>query len=339
MSDPASAAGAVEPGAEGPMQAIPFSAIVGQDAMKLALKLAYVHPAIGGLLLTGERGTGKSTIVRAFARAVYGDERALVVLPINATEDRVVGGWDVTRMVRDVDAVWRDGLLLQANDKLLYIDEVNLLDDHIVNIILDVAAGGELVVQREGQDLNLKPRFTMIGTMNPEEGELRPQLLDRFDLHVQVHTETERRVEVLTRMLELDRAMDAPPGDPRFEVMGAFLEQDREMRKQLEFAKKLCGEVVVGPKTLETCSILAEELKADGHRGEAVLARAAQAYVAIQAAKRKSDEPGAAPKHLRVEKRHLRQLVALAFRHRSRLVKKGNADGNPLDEVANRLLG
>jgi magnesium chelatase subunit I len=127
---------------------LPYSLIVGQDTLKLALELAYIAPRLGGVLISGQRGTGKSTAVRAFSMMVYRD--LPVTLPINATEDRVVGGLDVDKLMQS-DAKWKDGLLVEANGKLLYVDEVNLLDDHIVNIILDVTSTGKLDVQRDGR--------------------------------------------------------------------------------------------------------------------------------------------------------------------------------------------
>ena len=177
---------------------LPYSLIVGQASLKLALELAYIMPRLGGVLLSGHRGTGKSTAVRAFAQMVYEGEMP-VTLPKNATEDREVGG----RAVRDMlqkKPKWQKGLLLEAKKKLLYVDEINLLDDHIVNIILDVTATGKLVVARDGNSESYDVPFTLVGTMNPEEGGLRPQLLDRFGLMVNVTTErdalaTEFKVE------------------------------------------------------------------------------------------------------------------------------------------------
>src|SRR5262245_20775657 len=158
---------------------LPYARIVGQEQLKLALELAYVAPRIGGVLVSGHRGTAKSTAVRAFAQMVSGE--LPVTLPINATEDRVVGGWKIESLLKAKGKPEvNPGLLEVANGRLLYVDEVNLLDDHIVNLILDVASTGVLDVQREGFSRNVETRFTLVGTMNPEEGILRPQLLDRF---------------------------------------------------------------------------------------------------------------------------------------------------------------
>jgi magnesium chelatase subunit I len=188
---------------------LPYSRIVGQTKIKLALEIAYVAPQrLGGILISGQRGTGKSTAARAFAKMVYGE--LPVTLPINATEDRVVGGWKVDALMKG-DPQWQHGLLKKAGEnRLLYIDEVNLLDDHIVNIILDVTSTGVLTVQRDGQDKEpIKVAFTLVGTMNPEEGLLRPQLLDRFGLMVNVETEGEdrQRLQILNNVLEFEGAL------------------------------------------------------------------------------------------------------------------------------------
>ncbi|WP_143196078.1 AAA family ATPase [Archangium sp. Cb G35] len=183
---------------------LPYSRIVGQSQLKLALELAFIDPDIRGVLLSGERGTAKSTAVRAFSQMMYG--KLPTTLPINATEDRVVGGWRIDALMSQKDE-WQPGLLQEADGKLLYVDEINLLDDHLVNIILDVASTDVLVVQREGKSIETPVHFTLVGTMNPEEGGLRPQLLDRFGLMVAVPSEEseERRLEILETMLCFDR--------------------------------------------------------------------------------------------------------------------------------------
>src|SRR5208283_716044 len=224
-------------------QLYPFSAIVGQDDMKTAILIAAVDPSVGGILAFGDRGTGKSTAVRALAallpkiRAVEGcpyncepssmarlcqacqgaggrkDPKSalraapVVDLPLGATEDRVVGALNLERALAHGEKTFQPGLLAQANRGFLYIDEVNLLEDHLVDLLLDVAASGVNVVEREGLSVRHPARFVLIGSGNPEEGELRPQLLDRFGLSVDVKTPTEldQRVDVIRRRDEFER--------------------------------------------------------------------------------------------------------------------------------------
>src|SRR6202048_4312594 len=218
----------------------PFSAIVGQDKMKLALILNAIHPAIGGVLIRGEKGTGKSTAVRALARllpelTVVADciyrcdpdateslcsdcqdrlargeilprarrRMRVVELPINASEDRVVGAIDIEAAIKSGERRFEPGVLAEANRNILYVDEVNLLDDHLVDVLLDAAAMGVNVVEREGISIWHPARFILVGTMNPEEGELRPQLLDRFGLCVDVVTLTD--IDQRLRVMELER--------------------------------------------------------------------------------------------------------------------------------------
>ena len=202
----------------------PFSAIVGQDEMKLALLIAAVDARIGGVMVFGDRGTGKSTAVRALAallpdiaadRAGFQDGTPrkgkvpvpFVDLPLGATEDRVVGALDLERALGAGIKAFEPGLLARANGGFLYIDEVNLLEDHIVDLLLDVAASGENVVEREGLSVRHPARFVLVGSGNPEEGELRPQLLDRFGLSVEVRTpqDLKQRVEILKRCDAFER--------------------------------------------------------------------------------------------------------------------------------------
>jgi magnesium chelatase subunit I len=230
---------------------LPYSQIVGQEQIKLALEIASVAPQrLGGVLISGQRGTGKSTAVRAFAQMVY--NQLPVTLPINATEDRVVGGWKIDALMRS-ESTWQSGLLEEANDRLLYVDEVNLLDDHIVNIILDVTSTGVLVVQRDGQ--NREPEkiaFTLVGTMNPEEGGLRPQLLDRFGLMVSVAAETdaEKRLAILQNVLAFDQAIAALEGKGASDWLDHARQQDQEKFEKLKQAKEKFNSVEVSPEIL-----------------------------------------------------------------------------------------
>src|SRR5881628_3252780 len=245
----------------------PFSAIVGQDKMKLALILNAIHPAIGGVLIRGEKGTGKSTAVRALARllpelAVVADcpyrcdpdapealcsdcqdrvsrgetlprarrRMRVVELPINASEDRVVGAIDIEAAIKSGERRFEPGVLAEANRNILYVDEVNLLDDHLVDVLLDAAAMGVNVVEREGISIWHPARFILVGTMNPEEGDLRPQLLDRFGLTVEVTTPTD--IEQRLRVMELEREfLDNPQA-----VQRVFVPEETELRGRLQAA-------------------------------------------------------------------------------------------------------
>ena len=192
----------------------PFSAIVGHDRLRLALVLCAVRPEIGGVLIRGEKGTAKSTAVRGLARRCWprgaiGDRGRLVELPIGATEDRVVGSLDLQKVLRDGEHAFSPGLLARAHGGVLYVDEVNLLHDHLVDVLLDAAAMGRVHVERDGVSHSHEARFVLIGTMNPEEGELRPQLLDRFGLTVDVHAS--RDVDVRADVIRQRMAFEADP--------------------------------------------------------------------------------------------------------------------------------
>jgi magnesium chelatase subunit I len=214
------------------IQILPYSQIVGQAQIKLALEIAYIAPPRLGGVLSGQCGTGKSTAVRAFAQTIDDRGRLPVTLPINATEDRVVGGWQIDELMKS-EAKWQDGLLQAANGRLLYVDEVNLFDDHIVNIILDVTSTGVLVVQRDGNDRQPESvAFTLVGTMNPEEDGLRPQLLDRFGLMVSVSAESERakRVQILQNVLKFNEERSKP----KSEWLDKEFKASRKRRVELE---------------------------------------------------------------------------------------------------------
>jgi len=261
----------------------PYSWIVGQQAMRQALEIAYVAPAVGGVLIRGQRGTAKSTTARAFAQMMSGD--LPVTLPIGATDDRVLGGWHVKDLLES-KTTWKPGLLEEAGagkePGMLYIDEVNLLDDHLVNIILDVASTGLLAVQRDGADMTVPAKFTLVGTMNPEEGNLRPQLLDRFGLLVEVRsveTEAQRR-EILTRVLQFDKENPEAPSDGLAEGLRSNTE-----RKDLLIAarQRVAAEGELDPSdvVLDLAAGIAQEFGVEGHRAELVMIRAARALAAI----------------------------------------------------------
>lgn len=266
------------------IQILPYSKIVGQEDLKLALEIAYIAgPRISGVLISGHRGTGKSTTVRAFAKMIYGDFP--VTLPINVTEDRVIGGWNIDALMAGKPKLQK-GLLAQANNKILYIDEVNLLDDHIVNIILDAAATGILEVQRQG--INIPPqesRFILVGTMNPEEGHLRPQLQDRFGLMVQVSTKQEYRAQILKTVLEFDLALSQHTEEKPNPFIKEGLLTDKKIKSDLELSKKQLNNIKMPKNIAEKCIVLAEAFNAVGHRGDYVMALAAKALAAREKSK------------------------------------------------------
>lgn len=261
-----------------PVGILPYSLIVGQEQLKRALELAFVVPAIGGVLVSGERGTAKSTTVRSFSWMAYG--RFPVTLPINATDDRVLGGWNIDALMRG-RTEREPGLLERAGETgMLYVDEVNLLDDHLVNIILDVASTGMLVVQREYIDEpGRQVSFTLVGTMNPEEGGLRPQLLDRFGLLVPITAELNvaQRKEILTTVLRYEEERLRP--GLAWITMGA--ERDAEHRKWLLAAREAVRDVLLPPFAATLCAKIAAGFSVAGHRSEIVMAMAARACAAL----------------------------------------------------------
>ncbi|MEH1830473.1 MAG: AAA family ATPase [Nostoc sp.] len=282
---------------------LPYTLIVGQKQLKLALELAYIAPRIGGVLLSGQRGTGKSTAVRAFTKMMSG--KLPVTLPINATEDRVVGGWRIDKLMRS-ELEPQPGLLKDADSSLLYIDEVNLLDDHIVNIILDVTSTGVLEVQRDGQNEQLLVSFTLVGTMNPEEGGLRPQLLDRFGLMVSVTAETneDERVKILETVLEFDRAVTEFNSGKSSSYINKALEEDQKRKDVLEKAREKFYSVKMPKNIARNCVKLAAGVKAEGNRGDYIIALAARAYAALQGVEQVTNEHVATVAQLALQHRH-----------------------------------
>jgi magnesium chelatase subunit I len=323
----------------------PFSAIVGQDEMKLAFLICAIDPSVGGVLVFGDRGTGKSTAVRALAallpkmRVVQGcpyncdpcgvtslcdacrarpltstpktASRAVPVvdLPLGATEDRVVGALDLQRALSLGEKAFEPGLLAKANRGFLYIDEVNLLEDHLVDLLLDAAASGENVIEREGLSVRHPARFVLIGSGNPEEGELRPQLLDRFGLAVDVKTPADipTRVEVIRRR-------DAFERDPAA-FAKSWLSEEQKQRRRIVAARESLSSVSTTDATLERAAQLCVALGTDGLRGELTLIRAARALASLEGDASVADG-------------HLRRVAPLALGHRLRR--------NPLDDTGSR---
>ncbi|MCF8511281.1 MAG: magnesium chelatase ATPase subunit I [Rhodobacteraceae bacterium] len=317
-------------------QPFPFSAIVGQEAMKQAMVLTAIDPGIGGVLVFGDRGTGKSTAVRAlaallpeisavegcpvnsarvedvpaWANAVIGRvtkrPTPVIDLPLGATEDRVVGALDIERALTRGEKAFEPGLLARANRGYLYIDEVNLLEDHIVDLLLDVAQSGENVVEREGLSIRHPARFVLVGSGNPEEGELRPQLLDRFGLSVEVTSprDIETRVEVMRRR-------DAYEND-NAAFMKKWRAKDSALRKAILTARANLPGLQTPGVVLHDCAALCIALGSDGLRGELTLLRAARAQAAFEGADK-------------VTRQHLKTVATSALSHRLRR--------DPLDEA------
>lgn len=262
---------------------LPYSLIVGQEKLKLALELTYVAPRIGGVLISGQRGTGKSTAVRSFSWMLHNS--LPVTLPINATDDRVMGGWRIDELMINSRPVPQPGLLEEASKSgVLYIDEVNLLDDHIVNLILDAASTGHLQVARDGMDLKLTVSFALVGTMNPEEGYLRPQLLDRFGLMVDVRalTDKDQRRRILQTVLDFDDALSRPDAGEQAEFLRKGRLQDKQRADELRAASSRLHSVEVPEAAADLCARLADRFQATGHRGDYVMALAARAYAALE---------------------------------------------------------
>ncbi len=293
------------------MFSYPFSAIVGQDDMKLALILNAIQPSIGGVLIRGEKGTAKSTAVRALAtvlpeltvvsdcpfscppdqpssmcescrsRLEAGEvlptmrrRMRVVDLPINASEDRVVGTLDLEHALREGQRRFEPGVLAEANRGILYVDEVNLLDDYIVDILLDAAAMGVNIVEREGISYSHPARFMLVGTMNPEEGELRPQLTDRFGLCVDVISlhDILKRVQIVELREAFERDQSA--------FLARYAADERALGERIIHAAQLERQVTVPRHVAELIATINIELDVDGHRGDIVLRRAAQAHAA-----------------------------------------------------------
>ncbi len=291
----------------------PFTAIVGQERMRRALILNAVNPRIGGVLIRGERGTAKSTAARALAallpevrvvancrfgcdpdqpmtwctecreRSAGGEQlpvalrrTSFVDLPVSATEDRVVGTLDIERAIKEGERHFEPGVLAAANRGLLYIDEVNLLDDHVVDVLLDSAALGMNIVEREGISFSHPARYILVGTMNPEEGDLRPQLLDRFALSVEIHglREPRDRIAIMERILEFETDPEA--------FRGLWLEKETSLSREIEAARRLVDQVTYSKRDLLAIAALTSSLQVDGHRADLVILKAARAHAAFE---------------------------------------------------------
>jgi len=273
---------------------LPYSCIKGQREFRRLLEIAYLMGPKGfGLLVSGERGTAKSTTVRSFAYMMY-DGKLPVTLPMNATDDRISGGWEIDSLLRgDENPKWKDGLLEEAGAAgMLYIDEVNLLEDHIINQILDVASTGVLTVQRDGKGISeANVSFMLVGTMNPDEGSLRPQLLDRFGLFVPIKAARDRelRRDILLTRLKFDSELEAMQETGRSAWISEWREKDERRKEALEAAKRRAESLSIEdyPAVLDLCLRVTERFDAVGYRADIVIARAALAAAALD-----NHEPG-----------------------------------------------
>ncbi len=339
--------------------AFPFTAIVGQEEMKLSLILNIIDPRIGGVLVMGHRGTGKSTTVRALAEVLPLIERVegdtynrtpeqyleneegkkgaqaidpasirteqipvpVVDLPLGATEDRVCGTIDIEQALTSGVKAFEPGLLAQANRGFLYIDEVNLLDDHLVDVLLDVAASGKNVVEREGISIRHPARFVLVGSGNPEEGELRPQLLDRFGLHARIITilDIGKRVDIVKRRREFDEDPDA--------FMKKYSREQQKLQKKIQTAKELLTSVTMDDSVLTDIAKLCMNLGIDGHRGELTITRTAYAHAAFLG-------------ETVVTMKHVKEIAGLCLRHRLRKDPLETLDaGEKIDRELAKVLG
>nr|QCI03995.1 Mg chelatase subunit e [Antithamnionella ternifolia] len=335
----------------------PFTAIVGQEEMKLALILNVIDPRIGGVMIMGDRGTGKSTTIRAIAdllpqiEVVENDlfnshvsdydlmsdtikqklqqgsdldteliNVPMIDLPLGATEDRVCGTIDIEKALTEGVKTFEPGLLAKANRGILYVDEVNLLDDHLVDILLDSAASGWNTVEREGISIRHPARFVLVGSGNPEEGELRPQLLDRFGMHAEIRTvkDPDLRVQIVEQRSQFDN-------DP-YQCLKEFSQQQEELKQSIVVAQSQLESVSIDydlrVKISEVCGVL----DVDGLRGDIVTNRAAKAFAAYNG----RDQ---------VEIEDIRKVIVLCLRHRLRKDPLETVDsGSKVQQVVDEIL-
>jgi magnesium chelatase subunit I len=302
----------------------PFTAIIGQDEMKLALQLNVIDPKIGGVMIMGDRGTGKSTTIRALADLLpdisiikndpfntdpsivkdtfYETEKIkipMVELPLGATEDRVCGTINLKEVLAGGSNTFEPGLLARANRGLLYVDEINLLDDHLVDVLLDSAASGWNTVEREGISIKHPAKFILVGSGNPEEGELRPQLLDRFGMHAEIRTikDPTLRVKIVEERISFDKLPEV--------WLEKYKEEQLNVQKRILEAQELLPKVSLKEEYQLNISKICSELGIEGLRGDLVSTRAAKALAAFE-------------KRTEVTKDDIKRTIHLCLRHRLR---------------------
>ena len=336
----------------------PFTAIVGQEEMKLALQLNVIDPKIGGVIIMGDRGTGKSTTIRAITdilpemeviendpfnshptdydlmsedvrRSIESGNSvevtkkkvSMIDLPLGATEDRVCGTIDIEKALTEGVKAFEPGLLAKANRGILYVDEVNLLDDHLVDILLDSAASGWNTVEREGISIRHPARFVLVGSGNPEEGELRPQLLDRFGMHSEIRTvrDPELRVQIVEQRSEFDKNPQA--------CLAQYQDQQQEFRDRIIKAQDLLSETSLSYELRVKISQVCGELDVDGLRGDIVTNRAARAYAAYMG-------------HTEVTVDDIKTIIKMCLRHRLRKDPLESIDsGDKVEKVFEDIFG
>jgi magnesium chelatase subunit I len=301
----------------------PFSAIIGQDEMKLGLILNVIDPQLNGIMIMGDRGTGKTTTIRALIDLLpeiqvlkndpfntdpfqvtgeYETENIkipMVELPLGATEDRVCGTINLKEVFSGGKKTFEPGLLARANRGILYVDEINLLDDHLVDILLDSAASGWNIVEREGVSVKHPARFILVGSGNPEEGELRPQLLDRFGMHAEVKTiqDPSLRMKIVEERISFDK-------NPQ-QWFQNYQEQQFQIRTKIQKAKTFLSQVKISSEFQFKISQICTELQLEGLRGDIVSTRAAIALAAYE-------------ERIEVEKKDIERIITLCLRHRLR---------------------
>ena len=334
----------------------PFTAIVGQEKMKEALILNIINPSLGGVLIRGEKGTAKSTLVRALANLLAEREEnscefhcepdkidnycsqcsekylkgekiekhkstmKVINLPISATEDRVVGTLDIEYAIKTGEKKFEKGILAQSNRNILYVDEINLLDDHIVDVLLDSAAMGVNTIEREGISYSHPAKFVLVGTMNPEEGDLRPQLLDRFGLVVDVigERETSKRVEVIKRRLDFE-------AEPE-KFIKKYLAEEEKLKNRIENSKKILKNIKCSDEIYELAAKISIALNVDGHRADIAVVKTAITIAAFE-------------NRAEVIKEDMLRAAVLALPHRMRKTpfEDGILDKDQIEKLVNSL--
>ena len=334
----------------------PFTAIVGLEKMKEALILNIINPSLGGILIRGEKGTAKSILVRALANLLAEREEnscefhcepdkideycpqcnkkylkgekiekhkstmKVINLPISATEDRVVGTLDIEHAIKTGEKKFEKGLLAQSNRNILYVDEINLLDDHIVDVLLDSAAMGVNTIEREGISYSHPAKFVLVGTMNPEEGDLRPQLLDRFGLVVDVigERETSKRVEVIKRRLDFE-------AEPE-KFIKKYLVEEEELKNRIENSKKRLNNIKCSDEIYELAAKISIALNVDGHRADIAVVKTAMTIAAFE-------------NREEVIKEDILRAAVLALPHRMRKTpfEDGILDEEQIEKLVNSL--